>query len=263
MEGVYIGIIVFAVLLIIVLSVVYLVRKIKRKIREISRMAFHTDSFLNGYRQQETQLAETPRSVNGMTRILLPQIQADFPEFNYDEFKGQAVTVLKAYLNAVEDGNTEALKRVEADELVDAAREIITDLNSQGQKAHFDDVRVHQTEISDYSYKDGCCVVRFQSSVGHLVFVTDETGKVVSGSKELKRQTVYETDLTYIQDVSLLKDNGKYTSYSLNCPNCGAPVKNLGTKFCEYCGTGIKEINIHSWHFTAIREINRMAKKII
>lgn len=263
MEGVYIGIIIFAVLLVIVLSVIYVVRKIKRKIREISRMAFHTDSFFDGYKQQETQLAETPRSVNGMTRIFLPQIKADFPEFNYDEFKGLATTVLKAYLNAVEDGSTEALKRVKAYKLLDAAQEIITDLNSRGQKVHFDDVQIHQTEISDYSYKNGCYVVKFQSSVGHLVFVTNETENVISGSKELKKQTVYEMNLTYIQDASLLKDNGKYTSYSLNCPNCGAPVKNLGTKFCEYCGTGIKEINIYSWQFTAIREINRIAKKII
>ena len=38
------------------------------------------------------------------------------------------------------------------------------------------------------------------------------------------------------------------------CPNCGAPVTNLGAKFCEYCGAGIVELNVHAWSFENIEE---------
>ena len=37
---------------------------------------------------------ETPCSVCGMTRLILPQIAEDFPEFSYSEFKARAETLL-------------------------------------------------------------------------------------------------------------------------------------------------------------------------
>ena len=40
----------------------------------------------------------------------------------------------------------------------------------------------------------------------------------------------------------------------LTCPNCGAPIKNLGQKFCLYCGTGVVEVNARVWKFNAVRE---------
>ena len=38
------------------------------------------------------------------------------------------------------------------------------------------------------------------------------------------------------------------------CPNCGAPIKNLGHKFCDYCGTSIVEVNVRSWKFDSVKE---------
>ncbi|MCD8025431.1 MAG: zinc-ribbon domain-containing protein, partial [Clostridiales bacterium] len=43
-------------------------------------------------------------------------------------------------------------------------------------------------------------------------------------------------------------------SVGVNCPNCGAPIKNLGKKFCEYCGTAVTEVNIRAWKFDSITE---------
>ena len=90
---------------------------------------------------------------------------------------------------------------------------------------------------------------------------TDENGKVVGGDKSLKRQTVYSQELIYIQDPDKMQQAGFYSSISLSCPNCGAPIKKLGTKFCEYCGSGVKEINIRSWSFNDIKELNTQTKK--
>ena len=38
------------------------------------------------------------------------------------------------------------------------------------------------------------------------------------------------------------------------CPNCGAPIKMLGTKVCPYCGTGITELNIRVWRINGTKE---------
>ena len=82
-------------------------------------------------------------------------------------------------------------------------------------------------------------------SVGHLHYIT-KNGKVVSGSKEFREQCKYNTDIIYIQDVNKLTSD-KMSSIGTNCPNCGAPITNLGSKFCEYCGTGVRVININVW----------------
>ena len=42
------------------------------------------------------------------------------------------------------------------------------------------------------------------------------------------------------------------------CPACGGA--NTG-RFCEYCGSGVKEINIRSWSFNDIKELNTQTKK--
>ena len=93
----------------------------------------------------------------------------------------------------------------------------------------------------------------FQSAVEYYSYVTDETGKITNGDKNLKTQTAYDISLVYIQDIDKVNEQKKdKSSIGLNCPNCGAPIKNVGKKFCEYCGTGIKEINIYSWKFNRI-----------
>ena len=70
------------------------VSKIKRKLRQVSRMAFGTDSLAEGWRRQAEELSAAPKSVSGMTRIYEPQIQRDFPEFNWVQFKNKAENML-------------------------------------------------------------------------------------------------------------------------------------------------------------------------
>ena len=31
-------------------------------------------------------------------------------------------------------------------------------------------------------------------------------------------------------------------------------ITNLGAKFCEYCGAGVVELNVHAWSFENIEE---------
>ena len=38
------------------------------------------------------------------------------------------------------------------------------------------------------------------------------------------------------------------------CPNCGAPIKNLGAKSCEYCGSAVEVINSRVWSLEHIKE---------
>ena len=68
----------------------YAYRKIKRKVEDVSQALFGTDSLVEGWNKQADELAATPKSVSGMTRIFEPQIQRDFPDFNLVQFKNKA-----------------------------------------------------------------------------------------------------------------------------------------------------------------------------
>lgn len=253
MKATLILIIVCLVLLLIVIGAIYYgVYKLKQKTRQFSRQVFGTDSLMEGFEQIEAEYAVTPKSVSAMTSLYLPKITRDFPEFSYDEMKEKAQNVLTSYLLAVNDFNPGRLTEGNS-ELKNKLEHTISILKNKDQREHFDSIKIHRTEISGYTKKSGRCIITMQTSVQYYHYITDSSGKVVSGSKDVLFQSKYDTDLIYIQDRALVEGN-LGDAEGLNCPNCGAPITNLGSKFCEYCGTGVVTYNIHVWSFSDVRE---------
>lgn len=244
-------ILVLAVILAIYCGIVY----IRNRTREASRALFGTSDIGKAAEQMKREYSTTPKSVSAMTSLLLPKIVSDFPDFQYDEMKSRAENTLTDYLRAVterrpalmQDGNTELKNRLENH---------IQMLSVQDLQEHFDQIRLHRTEISQYRKTEGRCIITFQSSLEcyHYITNTADPSAVQEGSKTYKYQTKYNVDLIYIQDRDLVENELDH-ALGVNCPNCGAPLSSLGAKVCEYCGTPVIEINIHAWSFSNIEEI--------
>lgn len=225
---------------------------IKSKVSKFSREAFGTTDFFKGYNEQKKKLSETPRSVHSATNIYLPQIHKDFPEFDYDLFRVQAKEVVRGYLNAIATGSTATLPDTMTPTLKTYILEIIENLSANGQKQYYIEPVIHDAQIGRY-IKDGATVtVMFNVAVGMISYLEDEDGKLVNGDRENKLQTVYNVGLVYLQDADKMGVYGE--GLGLTCPNCGAPIRNLGMKFCEYCGTGVIEVNTRVWKFNSITE---------
>ena len=229
---------------------------VTHKVRSFSRTVFGTSSLIEGIKgaqDNQEQLRETPRSLHGMTQIYLPMIKKDFPEFDYALYKNKANSLLRSYFNAIAGKNVSAITEECSITLKNSVQAIIDDFNSRNATQHFDEVNLHQTEIARY-IKDGKTVtILFEVAVGYYSYATDNaSGNVVFGSKDAKMQTVYEIGLVYVQDVDKINTQGE--ALGINCPNCGAPIKNLGNKFCEYCGSGVTEVNIRAWQFSSVTE---------
>lgn len=228
------------------------------KVRKFSQEAFGTKDITKAVKDIEKS-SESARSIHGMTDIYLPQIHKDFPDFDYDVFKGRVEGVLKSYFAAITSRDVDRLTSDCSTSLKNSVIGIIGELEANNYKREIKDITIHQTEIARY-IKDGSTVtILFNTAVGHYDVTRDQNGKVVAGSDEKKEQTVYDVALVYAQDVA------KMSSYNadamgINCPNCGAPITNLGHKFCEYCGTGIREINVRSWSFEYIQEEETRSK---
>jgi len=245
---------IFLILVLIVILAIFCgILYVRHKAKEFSRTIFGTEDLSDGIRQMKREYASTPKSVSGMTNLLLPKIVSDFPDFEYDEMKERAENTLTQYLRAVTQKNTAVLTDGNT-ELKQQLENHIQMLSIKGLWEHFDQIKIHRTEIHQYKKADGRCIITFQSALECFHYITD-TSSVIEGSKEYKYQTKYNTDLIYIQDRNLLENELDH-ALGINCPNCGAPLSSLGAKKCEYCGTPVIEINIHAWSFSDIKEMN-------
>ncbi len=224
---------------------------VKKKIERFSRKLFGTKSLIDGINKQADLLAETPKSVSGMTKIFEPQIQRDFPDFNLVQFKNKAENMLKSALRAIDAENVELLTEP-TEELKKQVSNQITENQAEGIKEVYEQIRIHRTEITNYEKRDGKCIITFQSAVGHMHYKMRD-GKTIAGDSQRLTQTKYNIELMYIQDEKLAKlDNAVGTT----CPNCGAPVTKLGAMYCEYCGSAVTPINLKVWTFHKYYEID-------
>ena len=249
--GLLIQIIIIAAVVILVVVAVLIVRN---KIRNFSRQMFGTDSLVEGYKNQTHEYNETPLSLHAMTDIYLPQILRDFPEFEYEAYKNKAESLLRSYFTAVSTKKTSALTEECSLTLKNNVQGIIDGLNAKNETKFFDSVVLHDIQIARYVKDGATATIFFEISTGCYNYAEDENGNVGSGSKEEKKQAIYQIGLVYVQDID--KVGNHLEGLGINCPNCGAPIKNLGSKFCEYCGTSISEINIRAWRFNSVSETN-------
>lgn len=222
---------------------------LKRRIRNFSRSIFGTDSLVEGYNRQKDRLSVEAKSVSGMTRLLEPQIRRDFPEFNWQQFKVKAENMLESVFIAVDTGNIDKLCEASGD-IREQVRNKIEMNKSEDVSEYFQNIKIHQTEITKYEKKGGKCVITFQSSVGYKHYA-EKNGIVTDGDKDRLTQTKYNTELMYIQDPSKVTGD----AVGAKCPNCGAPITNLGAKHCEFCGSAVVPIDIKVWTLSKYYEV--------
>lgn len=226
-------------------------RKVTGTVREYSRLLFGTDDPVEGVKKRELENAGTPRSVSSATNLYLPQIMRDFPEFHYDEMKARAEKTLTSYLRSI-DENDPSLLGEGTEELKGMLRMRIEGLRGRNAREHFQRVLIHRTEINQYRKQKGRCSIVLQSSVEYIHYV-EQDGNVVEGRRDLKTQSRYNVEVSYIQDRDLV-ENTEDLGLGLNCPNCGAPLPSLGAKKCPYCDTPVVEFNIRVWNFSSVKE---------
>lgn len=239
------AVILIVLLLVIIGAGAYGWFRIHSAVRKVSRAAFGTDSFLEGIKRQEELLEETPKTVAGMTRLYLPRIEQDFPEFHWPEWKQRCETVLKAYLKALDSRDASGLLETavtgSSAELKRQAELEIEKLRQMENPDSYGQVKIHRTEISRYQKEPGMCTITVQSAAEYR-----------NQNKDRKTQSRFNMELVYVQDMTKIKD--AVTAVGATCPNCGAPITRLGDKFCEYCGTAVIPVNERVWKLHRIKE---------
>lgn len=253
MSSEQIGIIVILVLALAVTGGVYIAyRVIRERIRLFTRMAFRSDTLKGSFENMEREEEITPKSVSAATKLYLPQILRDFPQFHYDEMRNRAENVLTGFLSGIDEKNPARLPEGTTSELREKLDLRIGALDNEGAEEHFRNIRIHRTEIKTYRKLKGRCSIIFQSAVQYNYF-KESGGNVTEGSVNRLKQSRYHVEMIYIQDRDLV-ENQADSGLAMNCPNCGAPLPRLGAKKCLYCDTPVEEFNIKIWHFSDVEE---------
>ena len=222
----------------------------KKKLKELSLQLFGTESIQEGLEKQADEQALTPKSVCGMTRILEPQIEKDFPEFNWREFCARAENMLLSAFAAIQNQNAGLLREASGTVREQVENKIQSD-RENGITEIYERARIHRTEIARYEKKNGTCMITLQSAVEYLHY-SNKGGKVIKGDEKRLTQTRYNTELMYIQDAGKF---GEADACGVNCANCGAPVTSLGAKHCEYCGAALTPVNVNVWSLERFYEV--------
>lgn len=248
-----IGIIVILVLALAVMGGGYIAYiNIRDKIRLFTRMAFGSDTIKGSFENMDREAEITPKSVSAATKLYLPQILRDFPEFHYDEMKNRAENVLTGFLAGIDEKNPARLTEGITSELREKLNLRISALINEDAEEHYRNIKIHRTEIKIYRKLKGRCSIIFQSSVQYHYFKKRD-GNVLEGAEDRLKQSRYNVEMIYIQDRDLV-ENQADSGLAMNCPNCGAPLPKLGAKKCLYCDTPVEEFNIKIWHFSDVEE---------
>lgn len=213
--------------------------KVRSGIRRFSRAAFGTDDLMQGIEQEKLELEDTPKSLSSTETMSSGRIAADFPELSLEDMKNRAAADITDILEAVESGNVSRFEKIQ-----NVATFIDEQRDSAGGSINFNDIIIHNTVLNRYLKQNGSAVIRFQTALQYILTKgTNPPHKV---------QDRFELDYSYNLDETKLQDG---VSTFLKCPNCGAPVKTLGVKYCEYCGSEIIAKIQKLWELDAVRRV--------
>ncbi len=176
------------------------------RVQRLSKAIFGTKDIIDGLKQAKLDTDATPKSLAAMTSLLLPQIQADFPAFNWQEYR----------------------EKVRQD-----VRKCIRDMHDEPEE-----ITIHETEISDYRRSEGTCYIRCQTSAGY------RTDAGTWMEKKYETDIVYIQDVSQLPPTQTgvglncpncgapIKMLGAKT-----CPYCGTGITELNIRVWKVNGT--------------------------
>lgn len=240
--AVILGVIIFLTLLFLIL---------KNKFTNFLKSIGYTN--LNALKYEikkgEIESKTNHKHVTGMTKLLIPKIVKDFPNFSESELYTKVETSLLAIFNSLEN------KKIQnSEELVlikEKLKETIEDYKTNKINVTYDDIIFHKHALKYYKKENGALNISISTSLEYY-YKKEQDKKVISDYSEYKKQTRYTTEFIYVYDPEKIVKNQNLIG--INCPNCGAPVKDLGNKKCRYCGSGLEDINLKSWHISSYKE---------
>lgn len=204
----------------------------------LDKTGFHGKSLktiYNEIKKSEHEEKLRNKQVSGMTKILLPVILKDFPDFNEKQFYMLAESSIRSILMAIEKKDNKYLKSDDYSLIREKISLQIADLIDNNITYKYDDIIFHKHAIKSYKKEKGIATLVISSSLEYYYKVINNSS--VTYSNDYKKQTRYQITFIYIYDVK--RAGFDIGILGINCPNCGSPINSLEQKSCSYCKSGL------------------------
>lgn len=235
------------VVLVIVTVILRLVKEIRRTVNRTlnSQLTQAARTIINSLNENPTGVPPYP--VPQLTAVYKPKIERDFPEMSYERLESMARNGMIAILNAVESKKTDSVKD-SSPNLQNQLKVIVEDYSRRSEDIHYDNVDIHAVAIESYNSTKTTATAVFQISLQSLAYRTKD-GAVVNGSNTMPRQNLFSITLMHNQAGN--SGNGHY--FEANCPNCGAPIEDLSSRSCPFCGSGLVPVVDKIWQIDSFK----------
>ncbi len=245
MTVVLVELIAILVVLLLILGIgIFIVKKVRYFLNEY----FHTTSLKQAIENSRVADSEMHKTVYGNESLYMDKIRKDFPDLNINELKSSAESNIRNILHAIETKNKDDLKN-KNDRIYAFAENKIEDLKDN--KVRIDNIKFHKTVLNKYMKNNNVATMNFQTSMEYFYKKNNEIGR--------KIQVRFDTEFIHVIDTSAY--GPKIRTLGINCPNCGAPVKDIDNPHCEYCTSGIivptsgVELVKRVWFLDNIKEV--------
>lgn len=183
---------------------------------------------------------------------VVEQIKRTDPSFDLDSFEKFVENSFVSVQEAWESRDLEAIRIYESTDLNDIHASQIKEYIKKQQYPHIDDQIIKDINVNRFEIDGNYEYLTVVVAATLKVFVTDESGTVISGNSKLDNKRGYL--LRYKRGKGVKSNN---TMDSKNCPNCGSEIKLGDFGSCDYCGSSI--INgEHGWIMDSYEAINRV-----
>jgi len=165
------------------------------------------------------------------------------PNFSEQQFEDLASTAFSKIQTAWSKRDMSIAQAFVSPTLLQRFQAQLNQLKSQGKINKIENLAVGKVEIVE-AVQDGgfdYITVRIDASASDY-YVDEKSGKILSGTKELKPFTEF---WTFLRSGEVKTPAGKPELVSRHCPNCGAPMQVNAIGKCEYCGS-----ELSSGHFS-------------
>lgn len=219
--GVVVGIVV-----IIVIIYFYIVYK-------LNQMGFKGINLFKIKDGIESTYGVNPKQLGGMTKVYLPQIMKDFPDFDIEHLYLLTEKSITSILNSIERKDSSLLEDKDFNLINKKLKHRLEDLINSDIIYKYDDIIFHKHVLKNYSKHDGISTIEVLSALEYF-HEKEKDGKKIE-YKARKVQVRYLTKFVYIVDSDAYEQD--FNVYGINCPNCGAVISSLESKKCKYCNS--------------------------
>ena len=150
------------------------------------------------------------------------------PDFDEEQFKEKAYELYKNIQVAWMNFDNETLKRCVTDELYNTYSAQLSTLKVKNQQNIMKDFKLLNANMIGMETQEKVIALTLKMKVECYDYVVSKEGQTLRGND--KQKVIYEYAMTFNKGISD-KPN--------KCPNCNAPLENVNSSKCPYCGSNI------------------------